>query len=71
MKEIELVLITRTEVQKMLGGISRTTFYRMRQQWQLQGTPFPEPVLDIMPPKGGSLYRYAEVMAFFKARGYL
>lgn len=71
MKEIEPVLITRTEVQKMLGGISRTTFYRMRQHWQLQGTPFPESVRDIMPPKGGSLYRYVEVMAFFKARGYL
>lgn len=71
MRELEPVLITRTEVQKMLGGISRTTFYRMRQRWQLQGTPFPEPVRDIMPPKGGALYRYVEVIAFFKARGYL
>ncbi|CAM6189508.1 helix-turn-helix transcriptional regulator [Citrobacter freundii] len=70
-RDLEPVLITRTDIQKMLGGISRTTFYRMRQRWQLEGTPFPEPVDDFMPPKGGALYRYAEVMAFFKARGYL
>lgn len=71
MEGLQPVLITRSEVQKMLGGLSRTTFYRMRKQWQLEGTPFPEPVRDIMPPKGGALYRYVEVIAFFKARGYL
>lgn len=65
------VLITRTEIQKMLGGISRTTFWRLRKKWKEAGTPFPDEVRDISPPKGGALYRYAEVVGFFKAKGYL
>ena len=71
MRDVEPVLITRSDIQRMLGGISRTTFYRMRKRWLLQGTPFPEPVDGLMPPKGGALYRYVEVMAFFNLRGYL
>ncbi|GCB41941.1 hypothetical protein CITFRE_40760 [Citrobacter freundii] len=61
MRDLDPVLITRTDIQNMLGGISRTTFYRMRQRWKREGTPFPEPVNDIMPPKGGTLYRHKEV----------
>ena len=58
MRDLDPVLITRADIQNMLGGISRTTFYRMRQRWKREGTPFPEPVNDIMPPKGGTLYRH-------------
>lgn len=68
---LESGLITRTDVHEMLDGMSRTIFYRMRKQWQVQRTPFREPVQEIMPPKGGSLFRNVEVMAFFKAKGYL
>lgn len=38
---IQPVLINRERVQEMLGGISRTTFYRKRKQWEQTGTPFP------------------------------
>ena len=51
---------------EMLGGISRTTFYRLRKKWENAGTPFPSPVTEIGTPKGGALYRYEEVMGFFR-----
>ncbi|WP_263597683.1 hypothetical protein [Citrobacter freundii] len=38
---IQPVLVNRERVQEMLGGISRTTFYRKRKQWEESGTPFP------------------------------
>jgi hypothetical protein len=50
----------------LLGGISRTTFYRLRKKWENAGTPFPSPVTEIGTPKGGALYRYEEVMGFFR-----
>ncbi|MEG0280928.1 MAG: helix-turn-helix domain-containing protein [Morganella sp. (in: enterobacteria)] len=63
-------LICRSKIQGMLGGISRTTFYRKRKEWGEQGTPFPEPASDYAPIHGGALYKYSEVMAFFKSKGY-
>lgn len=50
----------------MLGGISRTTFYRLRKKWENAGTPFPIPVTEVGAPKGGALYRYEEVIIFFR-----
>ena len=60
---IQPVLVNRERVQEMLGGISRTTFYRKRKQWEESGTPFP--------PKGGALFRYVEVIQFCKDKGLL
>ncbi|MFS6859018.1 hypothetical protein [Citrobacter freundii] len=34
---IQPVLVNRERVQEMLGGISRTTFYRKRKQWEESG----------------------------------
>ncbi|MEY1636226.1 helix-turn-helix domain-containing protein [Morganella morganii] len=63
-------LICRSKIQSMLGGISRTTFWRKRQEWDAQGTPFPKPDENYAPIRGGALYRYSEVMDFFKSKGY-
>ncbi|HFL4080120.1 TPA: helix-turn-helix domain-containing protein [Escherichia coli] len=63
------ILINRERVQEMLGGISRTTFYRKRKQWEQSGTPFPREVEEIHPPKGGALFRYKEVIQFCKYKG--
>ncbi|HHN8402579.1 TPA: helix-turn-helix domain-containing protein [Morganella morganii] len=63
-------LICRSKIQGMLGGISRTTFWRKRQEWDAQGTPFPKPDENYAPIRGGALYRYSEVMDFFKRKGY-
>ncbi|WP_414163898.1 hypothetical protein ACMGGS_18850 [Superficieibacter sp. BNK-5] len=63
------VLINRENVQAMLGGISRTTFWRKRQAWEKNGTPFPQPAPGTNPGKGGEQYRYCDVMRFFEAQG--
>ncbi|MFR0629716.1 hypothetical protein [Citrobacter freundii] len=68
---IHPVLVNRERVQEMLGGISRTTFYRKRKQWEQSGTPFPQEVEEIHPPKGGALFRYVEVIQFCKDKGLL
>lgn len=68
---IQPVLINREQVQTMLGGISRTTFYRKRKKWQNEGTPFPSEVTEINAPKGGALFRYAEVIQFCVSIGLL
>lgn len=68
---IQPVLVNRERVQEMLGGISRTTFYRKRKQWEESGTPFPQEVEEIHPPKGGALFRYVEVIQFCKDKGLL
>lgn len=60
-------LIRRCDIEQMLGGIARTTFYRRRQEWAAQGTPFPKP-LNWM-AKGGTLWRRHEVIAFLVERG--
>ncbi|ECZ3135431.1 helix-turn-helix domain-containing protein [Salmonella enterica] len=66
---IQPVLINRERVQEMLGGISRTTFYRKRKQWEQTGTPFPKEVTELHPPKGGALFRYVEFIQFCKDKG--
>ncbi len=63
------LLITRETVQYLLGGMSKTTFWRRRQQWESQGTPFPSPAPGTNPIKGGEQYRYKDVMEFFKRIG--
>ncbi|TBM25059.1 helix-turn-helix domain-containing protein [Hafnia alvei] len=63
------VLINRENVQKMLGGISRTTFYRRRKEWTRDGRPFPSEVQGVSVPKGGTLYRYDEVIQFCQSMG--
>ena len=68
---IQPVLVNREQVQKMLCGISRTTFYRKRKDWEKLGTPFPSEVTEICAPKGGALYRYAEVIQFCIDKGLL
>ncbi|MDE1487289.1 helix-turn-helix domain-containing protein [Xenorhabdus bovienii] len=70
-KPVNRILINREGIQDMLGGISRTTFYRKREEWKSQGTPFPEPDSDYHPIQGGALYKYDEVMRFFESKGYL
>lgn len=62
-------LINREKVQEILGGISRTTFYKKRKQWEQQGTPFPDEVKEFSPVKGGMIYRYGDVMAFCQKKG--
>lgn len=68
---IQPVLINRERIQEMLGGISRTTFYRKRKEWENSSTPFPKEVAELHPPKGGALYRYVEVIQFCRAKGLL
>lgn len=68
--QINPVLINRENVQKMLGGISRTTFYRRRKEWEKGGCPFPPEVNGMAAPKGGTLYRYDEVMKFCQSMGF-
>lgn len=36
---IQPAIINRETVQAMLGGISRTTFWRKRRDWEQSGTP--------------------------------
>ncbi|HEA3088151.1 TPA: hypothetical protein RVR74_000430 [Aeromonas salmonicida] len=60
-------LIRRCDIEQLLGGIGRTTFYRRRLEWEAQGTPFPKP-LNWM-AKGGTLWRRHEVIAFLVERG--
>ena len=68
---IQPVLVNRERVQEMLGGITRTTFYRKRKQWESSGTPFPKEVEELHPAKGGALFRYQEVIQFCKDKGLL
>lgn len=63
------VLVNRENVQAMLGGISRTTFWRKRQVWEKNGTPFPPPAPGTNPGRGGEQYRYCDVMSFFESQG--
>ncbi|WP_213993813.1 hypothetical protein [Sodalis sp. dw_96] len=66
---IQPVVINRETIQAMLGGISRTTFWRKRQKWAAAGTPFPDPAPDTNPAKGGEQYRYSDVIKFCKRQG--
>ncbi|EAB7491325.1 hypothetical protein EZW87_02795 [Salmonella enterica subsp. enterica serovar Muenchen] len=63
------VIINRETVQQMLGGISRTTFYRKRIQWDAAGTPFPPKAPGTNAGRGGEQYRYCDVMRFMEAQG--
>lgn len=63
------VIVNRETVQQMLGGISRTTFWRKRQEWAGAGTPFPSKAPGTNPGKGGEQYRYSEVIRFLRAQG--
>lgn len=63
------VIVNRETVQQMLGGISRTTFWRKRQDWADAGTPFPSKAPGTNPGKGGEQYRYADVMRFLASQG--
>ncbi|AJJ05981.1 helix-turn-helix domain-containing protein [Yersinia pseudotuberculosis] len=62
--DVPPVLINRTAIQQMLGGISRTTFYQRRKTWEQQETPFPPEVKELSAPKGGALFRYQDVIKF-------
>nr|DAR54155.1 MAG TPA: protein of unknown function DUF603 [Caudoviricetes sp.] len=35
------ILLSRPAICRMLGGISRGTFYLWRKKWERNGTPFP------------------------------
>lgn len=66
------ILINREQVQKMLGGLSKSSFFKLVRKWKDAGTPFPDPVEGMPALKhGGFLYRYQDVMKFFKSIGLL
>jgi hypothetical protein len=65
------VLITREKVQQLLGGMSRTTFWRRKKQWAKEGKPFPSPAPGTNPINGGEQYRYSDVMRFFRDHGFI
>ncbi|EHW6757525.1 helix-turn-helix domain-containing protein [Escherichia coli] len=62
------ILLSRHAICRMLGGISRGTFYLWRKKWERNGTPFPDPV-DVLGTGRGVMYRYQDVMQFFDRIG--
>jgi len=64
-------LINREEVQEILGGISRTTFYKKRKKWEQQGTPFPDELKEYSYVKGGMIYRKCDVINFCEKMGFI
>ncbi|EGJ6521179.1 helix-turn-helix domain-containing protein [Escherichia coli] len=70
MDKNEVILLSRPAICRMLGGISRGTFYNWRKKWDENGTPFPAPV-DVLGTGKGVMYRYQDVMKFFKSIGLL
>ncbi len=64
-------LVTREMVRNMLGGMSKTTFWRRMNKWEKAGTPFPPPAPGTNPIYGGEQYRYCDVMQFFKSQGFI
>lgn len=66
---IKPAVINRDIVLQLLGGISRTTFWRKRKQWGDAGTPFPNKAPGTNPGKGGEQYRYCDVMKFLQSQG--
>ncbi|HHH6077580.1 TPA: hypothetical protein ACP2RB_004886, partial [Escherichia coli] len=72
MDKTATILINREQVQKMLGGLSKSSFFKLVRKWKDAGTPFPDPVEGMPALKhGGFLYRYQDVMKFFKSIGLL
>lgn len=72
MDKTATILINREQVQKMLGGLSKPSFFKLVRKWKDAGTPFPDPVEGMPALKhGGFLYRYQDVMKFFKSIGLL
>lgn len=72
MDKTTTILINREQVQKMLGGLSKSAFFKLVRKWKDAGTPFPDPVEGMPALKhGGFLYRYQDVMKFFKSIGLL
>ena len=72
MDKTATILINREQVQKMLGGLSKSSFFKLVRKWKDAGTPFPDPVEGMPALKhGGFLYRYQDVMKFFKSLGLL
>lgn len=65
---IQPAIINRETVQAMLGGISRTTFWRKRRYWEQKGTPF-LPLPRELIRERGEQYRYCDVMRFFASQG--
>lgn len=65
------VLITREKVQQLLGGMSRTTFWRRKKVWEKEGKPFPTPAPGTSPISGGEQYRYSDVIRFFRDHGFI
>ncbi|GAA0469353.1 helix-turn-helix domain-containing protein [Tatumella punctata] len=68
---MQQILINREDIQNMLGGISRTTFYKKRKVWEKEGTPFPSTVPEFHASRGGAIYRYDEVIDFCKMKGFI
>ncbi|EJD5602812.1 helix-turn-helix domain-containing protein [Escherichia coli] len=72
MDKTATILLNREQVQKMLGGLSKSSFFKLVRKWKDAGTPFPDPVEGMPALKhGGFLYRYQDVMKFFKSIGLL
>ncbi|ENQ0912900.1 helix-turn-helix domain-containing protein [Escherichia coli] len=67
MDKTSTILLSRPAICRMLGGISRGTFYNWKKKWEENGTPFPAPI-DMGAGKA-SMYRYQDVMRFFDKVG--
>lgn len=70
MDKTATLLLTTARIREMLGGISRTTFRVWKMKWEAAGTPFPEPLHELS-TTSRPVYRYQDVMQFFKSVGLL
>jgi len=68
---LQPILVTRENVQQLLGGISRTTFWRRKKKWAQEGKPFPLPAPGTTPINGGEQYRYSDVIRFCRDHGFI
>ncbi len=65
MDKIGTILINREQVQKMLGGLSKSAFFKLVKKWKEAGTPFPEPVKGMPALKRGDLFTVIRTLFHF------
>lgn len=67
MDKIGTILINREQVQKMLGGLSKSAFFKLVKKWKDAGTPFPEPVKGMPALKRGDVLRTSPLIFRFRS----